>query len=498
MKANPPVQLPCKLYSADSVRELDRIAIEEYRVPGYELMQRAGKAVFDYLRSHYPISRRILVLCGAGNNAGDGYVVARLAARAGMDVEVVSLVDPGKLVGDARTAWQNWHSLGRQLGRFSVDLLAKADVVVDALLGTGLVRDVEGQWADVIREVNAADVPVIAVDIPSGLSADTGRVAGIAIEADATVSFIGLKKGLLTHHGVDHCGELVFDDLSIPQEVYRHVDHQAERMDWRELEQHLRPRRASTHKHQCGHVIVMGGDLGMPGAARMAAEASLRAGAGLVTVVTHPQHSEVILAGRPEIMLAPTVDGHVPAELLSKADALVVGPGLGDSHWSHNLLSVALESSRPKVLDAGALRMLDEEDGRRDDWILTPHAGEAAALLGETSQVVQDSRFASVELLQQKLGGHIVLKGAGSLVLSPGEKIQLCFAGNPGMATAGMGDVLSGLLGALLAQGYGFSLAARIGVCLHARAGDLAAQSGQAGLLATDLYPYIRQLVNRL
>ncbi len=498
MKSNQPEQLPRQLYSAESVRQLDSIAISEYKIPGYELMKRAGKVVFDYLQAHYPIARRILVLCGAGNNAGDGYVVARLATKAGLDVRVVSLVPAEKLQGDAHTAWHDWHSLGRQLNHFSPELLEKTDVVIDALLGTGLQRDVEGQWAEVIQQVNASPVSVIAVDLPSGLSADTGRVAGVAVEADATVSFIGLKKGLLTHRGVDHCGRLVFSDLSIPEAVYRHVPHQAELMDWGSLSKQLKPRRPSAHKHQCGHVVVMGGDLGMPGAARMAAEASLRAGAGLVTVVSHPQHTEVLLAGRPEIMLAATEDGHIHTDLLARADALVIGPGLSDSSWSHNLLSVALESAKPKVLDAGALRMLSEHDGPRDDWILTPHPGEAAGLLGETSAVVQDSRFASIELIQQRFGGHIVLKGPGSLVQSPGERVQLCPYGNPGMATAGMGDVLSGVLGTLLAQGYEPGLAAQLGVCLHARAGDLAAEQGQIGLLATDLLPLIRQLVNRL
>ncbi len=488
--------LPINLYSAESVRKLDQLAIENYKIPGYELMCRAGEAVLDYLQDTYPIAKRVLVLCGAGNNAGDGYVVARLAQKAGYKVSVVSMVAGTSLTGDAHTAWHDWHAMGHQAVEFDEALLLKTDVVIDALLGTGLARDVEGEWAEVIDAVNADPVPVIAVDIPSGLSADTGRIAGVAINADATVTFIGLKKGLFTHYGVDCCGDLKFDDLDVPENVYSHVEPQAQLLEWPLLKYYLRPRAANAHKHRCGHVLVLGGDKGMPGAARLAAEAALRAGAGLVTVVTHAEHAGVLLAGRPEIMLADASDGHIPGELLASASALVVGPGMADTPWCRQLLSAALESPLPKVIDAGALRMLSDEDGPRDDWILTPHPGEAAALLGETSAVIQDSRFSSVELIQQTFGGQVILKGAGSLLQPADGLTQLCPYGNPGMASAGMGDVLSGVLGSLLAQGYPLFMAAKLGLVIHSVAGDMASAAGQKGLLASDLMSHIRQLVN--
>jgi len=493
-------QLPTKLYSIDAVRQLDAIAINEFKISGYELMKRAGKALFNHLQNRYPIAKRIVVVCGAGNNAGDGYVVAKLAMQAGLDVSVVSLIDPVKLQDDAKMAWKDWHSLSHQLVKFSEELLSKADVVIDALLGTGLARDVEGQWAETIQAINHAKVPVIAVDIPSGLCADTGRVLGCAINASSTITFIGLKKGLFTHHGVDHCGELVFDDLSIPANAYSRLAPQAMCLDWAQLRSQLKARLHSTHKHQCGHVLVLGGDKGMPGAVRMAAEAALRAGAGLVTVVSHPEHTAILLSGRPELMLSATEDGHVSTDLLNKATAIVVGPGMTDSTWSRNLLSAALQSASPKLIDAGALRLLSEEDdGKRDDWVLTPHPGEAASLLGESTAVIQDSRYASVELLQQMYGGYVILKGAGSLLQSPTsacEKLpQVCPYGNPGMASPGMGDVLSGVIGSLLAQGYSLELASQLGLCIHSLAADLAAQQGQTGLLASDLFPHIRQLV---
>jgi len=489
-------QLPEYLYTAQAVRQLDSLAINQFNLSGYELMKRAGKALFRHLQNRYPLAKKILLLCGSGNNAGDGYVVAKLAQQAGLDVSVVSLLDPKKLQGDARTAWKDWHSMSHQPVRFSASLLQSADVVVDALLGTGLDRDVEGEWAEIINTVNTSSRPVIAVDIPSGLNADTGRIAGTAIQARSTLSFIGLKQGLFTHHGVDCCGEIQFDDLGVPAEVYEQQPPQAELLDWSRLRLQLKNRLYSSHKHQCGHVLVLGGDLGMPGAARMAAEGALRTGAGLVTVVSHAAHTDVLLAGRPELMVCPSDDGHLASDLLHSASALVIGPGMKDSAWSRNLLSAALASPLPKLVDAGALRLLSEDDARRDDWILTPHPGEAAALLGEATADIQNSRFTSVELLQQTFGGQVILKGAGSLLQSPDALPQLCPYGNPGMATAGMGDVLSGVIGSLLAQGYAPAQAARLGLCMHSLAADMAARDGIAGLLASDLFVPLRQLVN--
>jgi len=487
---------PINLYSGEATRKLDSIAINEFKIPGYELMKRAGKAVFNHLQNTYPLAKQILVCCGAGNNAGDGYVIAKLAQQAGLNVKVISLVNTAKLEGDAKTAWQDWHSLGHQLSKYSAGLLQQTDIVIDALLGTGLQRQVEGEWADLIEAINNSGKTVIAVDIPSGLCADTGTIAGHAVSATTTMTFIGLKKGLFTHLGVDHCGEIIFDNLSLPSGVYSRQAEQAQLLDWEYLKQQLKPRKASVHKHQLGHVIILGGDKGMPGAIRMAAEAALRSGAGLVTVVSHSEHAAVLLAGRVELMFCASDDGQVPADLLGKASAIVVGPGLTDSPWSKNIMSCALQCPAPKVIDAGALRLLGENAEHRDDWVLTPHAGEAAALLGESSIAIQESRFSSVEMLQYKLGGHIILKGAGSLLQSPEELIQLCPYGNPGMASAGMGDVLSGIIASLLAQGYNMTLACRLGLCIHSLAGDLAAADGQTGLLASDLYGHIRQLMN--
>ena len=494
---------PIKLYSADATRNLDNIAINEFKIPGYELMKRAGKAAFNHFQNTYPLASSILICCGAGNNAGDGYVIAKLAQKAGLKVKVISLIDVEKLGGDAKLAWKDWHSLGHQLINFSVDLLNNTDVVIDALIGTGLQREVEGEWAEVIDAINESNKPVISVDIPSGLCADTGSIAGHGIQATSTITFIALKKGLFTHHGVDCCGELLFDNLSIPSGVYNRQSEQATLLDWEYLKVQLKPRKRSIHKHQLGHVFVLGGDKGMPGAIRMTAEAALRAGAGLVTVVSHKEHTPMLLSGRPELMISPSEDGHLPADFLLNASAVVIGPGLTNSNWSQNLLACALECSAPKIVDAGALRLLSKEDGPRDDWILTPHAGEAASLLddstGDTAinaTTVQESRFTSIEMIHALYGGHIVLKGAGSLIQSSDQLTQLCPYGNPGMASAGMGDVLSGVVAGLVGQGYSLALATSLAVCIHSMAGDMAAADGETGLLASDLLAFIRQLMN--
>lgn len=496
MNKKPRNPSPIKLYSTESVRKLDSIAINEFKISGYELMKRAGQVAFDYLQNTYPLATQILVCCGGGNNAGDGYVIAKLAQLAGLKVKVISLIDGEKLSGEAKTAWKDWHSLTHQTVEFSETLLQQTDVVVDALLGTGLQRPVEGEWAELIHAINNSGKPIIAVDIPSGLCADTGNVLGCAINATATISFIGLKKGLFTGLGVDHCGEVIFDNLSLPSGVYSRQPEQAQLLDWEYLKTLIKPRKASAHKHQFGHVLILGGDKGMPGAIRMAAEAALRSGVGLVTVVSHTQHAAIVLAGRPEIMFCACDDGHPPAELLSKTNAIMIGPGLTDSVWSHNLMAAALQSPVAKVLDAGALRLLSAEDGQQQNCVLTPHAGEAAALLGESSSIIQASRFSSVELLQHQFGGTVVLKGAGTLIKSADALIQLCPYGNAGMASAGMGDVLSGIIASLIAQGYALPLASQLGVCIHALAGDKAAQAGQSGLLASDLFGFVRELVN--
>jgi ADP-dependent NAD(P)H-hydrate dehydratase / NAD(P)H-hydrate epimerase len=490
-------RLPHALYRADQVRALDRAAIEDYGIPGAELMERAGAAAYRLLRSRWPGARRLLVLCGGGNNGGDGYVVARLARENGLGVEVLALADPASLSGDARAMADACLAAGGLVGPFD-GLPRRVDLIVDALLGTGLDREVEGEWARAIAAVNGHLAPKLAIDIPSGLHADTGRVLGIAVQADATISFIGLKQGLFTGEGPSCCGDVRFSALAVPAVVWSREVLSARRIDWQKQSELLTPRRGSAHKGDFGTVLVVGGAPGMAGAARLAGEAALRTGAGLVAIATHPAHAAFLGADRPELMCHGTATAADLDVLLERADVVALGPGLGQGDWGRGLWQRVLACGLPLVVDADALNLLAAAPGTSTRWILTPHPGEAGRLLGIPAAQVQADRFAAVRRLQADFGGVAVLKGAGTLVYGASHRPPgVCSAGNPGMASGGMGDALTGIIAALVAQGLGLEEAASAGVSLHAAAGDAAAaQGGQRGLLASDLIAAVRPVLN--
>lgn len=489
--------LPKQLYRAEQVRELDRCAIEEFSVPGITLMRRAGRFAFDQLLLRRPGVQAISIWCGAGNNGGDGYIVAGLAAQRGLGVQLVQVGSEEKLKGDAALACQWARDSGVEFTPWCAGLEVVGDVVVDALLGTGLNQAVRSPFSDAIESINRAGAPVLAVDIPSGLCSDTGCVLGSVVNAELTTTFIGVKQGMLTGQGPVFCGDIKFDDLSVSAEVYGRVDTLVGRLDFGEMASHFEPRQPDAHKGHFGHVLVIGGNHGMGGAAIMAAQAAGRVGAGLVSVATQPENVPAFLARCPEVMAKGVADPADLQHLLKNKTVIVIGPGLGQDAWSQEMLEVALTANLPMVVDADALNMLaDTEDLKNERWILTPHPGEAARLLGCSVAEIQGDRFAAVKNLQKRFGGVALLKGVGSLVAGPDQKVSVCNQGNPGMASGGMGDVLSGVLGGLLAQRFEQTQAAQLGVVLHAAAADKAAQQGERGLLATDLLPWLRALVN--
>lgn len=486
------------LYTAAQTRALDHCAIHDHGIPGGVLISRAAQAAFRHLLELWPEPGRVQVLCGTGNNGGDGFLVADLAHKRGIEVTVFQVGDAAKIAGDALIARQQALANGVKIVPFGKELLVAEGVLVDALLGTGLGGDVRGAYADAIAAINACDVPVLAVDIPSGLCADTGRVLGAAVRADITVTFIALKRGLFTLQAPDYTGAIEFSDLAVPPGVYEAVPALCQRLELEPLLERLPPRPATAHKGLYGTVLVVGGDYGFAGAASLAAEAALRCGAGLVQVATRAEHVAALVARTPEAMPRAVngVDDFAP--MLAAADVLVVGPGLGQSRWSTELLRLSLGSSKPLVLDADGLNVVaagvlgDVTPG--GNRVFTPHPGEAARLLECSTAEVQSDRFAAVLALQQRYGGVVVLKGNGTLV-SNGEVTLLCDYGNPGMASGGMGDVLSGVIGALLAQHLPPLEAAALGVCLHGAAADIAAGDGQRGLVASDLIPHMRLLL---
>ena len=487
-----------KLYTAEQTRALDHCAIHEHGVPGITLMSRAASAAFDTLIDTWPEPEHIQVLCGTGNNGGDGFLIADLAHKRGIPTTVLQLGDASKISGDALQAREQALANGVNISAYEDTPLMAIGVIVDAMLGTGLGGDVRGVYRDAIAAINATGAAVLAVDISSGLCSDSGRVLGGAVRADLTVTFIGLKRGLFTGEAADYTGAVQFADLAVPPEVYSRVSARCSRLELEPLLEDLPPRPANAHKGLYGTVLVIGGDEGMAGAAAMAAEAALRCGAGLVRVATRPEHVAALVARTPEVMPLGVSSGPELEPLLEAADVLVVGPGLGQSPWSEYLLQMAAASGKPMVLDADGLNLLAAGkltgELQRDNWVLTPHPGEAARLLQCATAEIQADRFAAAQALQQRYGGVVVLKGYGTLIAGANE-LLLSDYGNPGMASGGMGDVLSGVLGSLLAQHLAPLRATALGVCLHGAAADIAAAEGQRGLAASDLIPEMRALL---
>ena len=486
------------------VREIERLAIGEGGLLGAELMERAGKGSFRALVRHWPGVRRVAVVCGAGNNGGDGFVVARLAREAGFAVRALMVGDPGRLGRDASAMLGAMRAAGVDAEPFAAPALDGVSVVVDALFGTGLTRPVADAAADAIEAMNAAGAPVLAVDVPSGVDADTGSVRGVAVRASLTVTFIAPKRGLFTGAGPDHCGRLEHDALGVPPALADRVPAGASRLDYDRLPDHpcLGPRPRDAHKGDHGHVLVVGGDRGFAGAVRLAAEAAARVGAGLVSVATREVHAAAVSAMRPEVMSRGVEDDASFEALAGRATVVAVGPGLGRGEWGERMFANALgRRAGLLVVDADALNHLagaGRSAPRRNDWVLTPHPGEAARLLGVSTGEVQADRFAAAAAIRERFGGVCVLKGAGTVVdAGPSRPVGVCVNGNPGMGTGGTGDVLTGVIAGLAAQGAGPADAAEVGVCVHGKAGDLAARAGERGLLAGDLVAELRGLVNR-
>jgi ADP-dependent NAD(P)H-hydrate dehydratase / NAD(P)H-hydrate epimerase len=487
--------LPVEIYSTETVRRMDRAAIDVAGIPGYTLMERAAAAALELARRSWPAAKRWQVLCGGGNNGGDGYVLARLARQQGIGVHVTSLVSPDALQGDAATAYRDFVGTGGAAASWDRRLDEEADLLVDAILGSGLERNVEGLFAEAVEALCDHRAPVLALDIPSGISGDTGKVMGCAVRAAETVTFVGLKSGLFLGDARDFVGKLSFAGLGIPDSA-RALPALMRRIDVGAATPLLAPRPRDSHKGDFGHLLLVGSGPGMAGAIRLAGEAALRTGAGRVSIATHPAHCAAIASGCPELMCHGVSGGKDLEALLDRSDTVAIGPGLGTDGWAEGLLEGVLSSGLPAVVDADGLNLLAQRPRHYAQWILTPHPGEAARLLASSTAAIQGARIDAIKRLAERFGGTIVLKGAGTLVSSSDGPPWLCTVGNPGMAAPGMGDVLTGVIGALLAQGATLEEAAITGVEVHGQAGDMAAGRTPRGLLASDLMPALRVAVN--
>lgn len=486
------------IYQTAQIRELEKLAEERFGISGEVLMQRAGKAALECLVRHWPKARKIAVICGTGNNGGDGYVVARLARERGLTVTVWQLGELRKQKEAAQRAYEACKK-AKVIIQLSPEEfnLSDVDVVVDAISGLGLHGEMRPETRQAIDVISRANVPVLAIDLPSGVDADNGKVWGAAVRASVTVTFIGLKLGLMTGRGIGYAGQVFCHDLQLPTELFSLVTPVAEKLQHPALNAHLRPRPRDLYKNEAGHVLLIGGDLGYTGAIRLAAEGALRVGAGLVSVATRPEHAQTLNIIYPEIMCHGVANAADLKPLLEKAKVVVIGPGLGQSDWAKSILVEVLKHDLPLVIDADGLNVLARHPGKHENWILTPHAGEAARLLQQSTEDVVADRLKAVQELQKKYGGVCVLKGAGTLVQTANLIAGLCPYGNPGMASGGMGDVLGGVIGGLVGQGLSLDIAAKLGVCVHALAGDEAAKAGgERGTIASDLMPYLRKLVN--
>jgi NAD(P)H-hydrate epimerase len=482
------------LYDGNALRVLEKRAAASCAGGAFELMQRAGQAAWRSLLEHWPQAQRIVVACGPGNNGGDGYVLAALAHRSGRDVRVVRLDPPrGEL---AQRACEDYLAAGGQAEQFNGALPA-ADLVVDAVFGIGLVRAIDGTALVMIDAINLQPAPVFALDVPSGVDAERGCVAGAAVVAARTLQFVAPHRGLATGGALDHVGTLGIASLDIEASVFAGIPIAATLLRADALIDWLHPRRRDSHKGDHGHALCIGGEAGSGGAVMLCAQAALRCGAGLVSVATRIEHVSPLLAHCPEAMVHAVETADALAPLLARATLVAIGPGLGQSPWGRMLLDLALASQKSLVLDADALNLLAATPRTLSpDAILTPHPGEAARLLAINTANVQADRFDAARRLADNFNCVVVLKGAGTIVAAPGEIPRVVAAGNPGMAVGGMGDVLTGVIAALRAQGLSAFDAASCGALLHAAAGDAAAGEGERGLLPSDLFAPLRRLAN--
>lgn len=468
------------LYTAEQSIRIDRKVVDGDEGKGYALMVRAGERAFSHIQQRFADLHPVVIACGSGNNGGDGYVVARCLQQIGADVLVVQAAAPD--THSCRKSWGDYMDIG---GRVSEQLavIDNAGLLIDAMLGAGLTRAPVGAYGEIIDRFNVREVPRVAIDIPSGLQGDTGAAFDKVIKATLTVTFIVPKVGLYTGRGRGVCGEIVVEALGVDPRVVQTETPIAGLLE-RPLF-HARP--IDSHKGMFGRVTIFGGTKGMLGASLLAGQAALRSGAGTVTIACNPDVVDLPALMQPELMTR-GVDGvESITALADQSDIMVVGPGTDQAQWSRVLVESALATGKPSVIDAGALRLIAAAGATQPGSVLTPHPGEAAALLGCSTAEIQDDRLSAARQISRRYHAVCVLKGAGTIV-TDGDQFSVCAGGNPGMASAGMGDVLSGIIGAFIGQGMTDYEAACAGVYVHSRAADeQALVKGEISLIASDL-----------
>jgi NAD(P)H-hydrate epimerase len=509
-----------KLATAQEIRNIDRRAIRTFGIPGPVLMENAAAAVMAEMERFFDGLEgvKIGILCGKGNNGGDGLALARRLRIRGVPVRVALLAPFAALAGEAKLNLSilrktDVEVLPNAPAKTLADVVAWSDIVVDAMLGVGLASPLKGNYALAVDLLDAAGRPVVAIDVPTGINADTGEVMGSAVRADLTVTMALPKRGLALYPGASYAGTVRVADIGMPPEVVEQEDIRVNLLDRADIQTGLDERRKDAHKGTFGHLLVVAGSLGKAGAAVMTARGALRAGAGLVSVATPLSLVPIIQQQVVEAMCVPaaeSIDGTLgigaDRELLNASaamTALAIGPGLSTHYETVQAVKgIVQRTELPMVVDADGINALagapDALKGARAPVVLTPHPGEMGRLLGTTAAEVQRDRIGAAQRYARTHGVTVVLKGAGTVIASPRGDVFVNTTGNPGMATGGTGDVLTGMIGSFLAQGYGPDAAACLGVYLHGLAGDLAAQeTGEAGMIAGDLIEKVPEAIKQ-
>lgn len=478
------------LYTAQQIKQLDKQA-QGAGLSEYLLINRAASFAFSLIQQHFPQVKTLGILCGSGNNAADGYALAIKAKTRGYKIHLFQLTEPNFSEAGVRIQQeaQDFEITPTQL---TAEALLNSNLLIDAIFGIGLNRPLEKDWEGILELINLTPRPKLALDIPTGIDATTGEVLGYAIKADMTASFIAPKLGQAIN--AEFSGKVIENSLDIPASI---LQTKPSAISWQNLPTTPTYRAPNSHKGTYGKALLIGGDFGKMGALALCGKACLRTGVGVVSLISRSEHASALTQIQPELMCH---DEKSFAQLAAQASVIAIGTGLGQEDWGWDLFEKVCATKNKLILDADALNCLAVHPFHYDDWILTPHPGEAARMLDRPIKAVQRDRVASIKALQKRYGGTVVLKGSRTLIYD-GEQLAVCQAGNAGMATAGTGDVLTGIVASQVAQGKELFEAAHFAVELHARLGDLVAKKyGETSLIASDLIQpeFLSQLLNPL
>ena len=500
-----------KLYTASETRKIDNLAIKEKGISGYSLMQMAAEFTLDVILREFSPVEELIIFCSKGKNSGDGFLLGSFAKEFGLEVTIVMSNTSNVIKGVSRKAFEEMKDAKvKIISTKSVEKLKVSNktVIVDALIGTGLKGNLRKNIKESILALNKLGVklPVLSLDIPSGVNPDTGDADDIAVYADITATFVAQKRGCFTSVGKKFSGEIIYSDLEIPKNLFSKITSTSYVVDYEDSISKVVYREQDAHKGHFGNVLIVGGDRGLGGAGLLSSRAAVYSGAGLTSLVTRPEHVSASLVSCPEVMVKGVDSGQDIEEHLVKPDVIAIGPGLGQSAWSEQMIQRVFWEAEKRdvsvIMDADALNLLTKlklSSNLPKRLILTPHPGEAARLLNTSVAVIESNRFSAAAKIQKKFNATVVLKGSGTVICHKSggtQKWGICDSGNPGMATGGMGDVLTGIIAGLLAQGLTLKEAAEAGVDLHAKAADQASlEFGEAGLTSSDVINELKYLL---